>query len=81
MKLIVVNCEENDIVDIKCGGPRYLGFDFIVNDNEVEEMTNFIKDTLKENNTPLISIYSTETTSTNLWTKEKIKECIKEGYN
>ena len=26
---IAVDCVANDPVDIKCGGPEYLGFDFI----------------------------------------------------
>lgn len=27
---ISVNCVANDPVDIRCGGPNYLGFDFFV---------------------------------------------------
>ena len=35
---ICVECVANDPVDIRCGGPKYLGFDFPVKDTELEEM-------------------------------------------
>ena len=33
---ICVNCVPNDPVDIRCGGPNYLGFDFFVREEETE---------------------------------------------
>ena len=42
---IGVDCVENDPVDIRCGGPEYLGFDFFVL-------------TLSELRVPAINIYS-----------------------
>ena len=39
LKKIVVDCERNDPVDIRCGGPDYLGFDFYVKDEEVGYVT------------------------------------------
>lgn len=79
---IIVDCEDNDIVDIKCGGPRFLGYDFFVKTEEVEEVIDFIKEKLKENNQPLIRIFSTSgSEKAELWTKEKIEKCIKDGYN
>ena len=80
MKKIVIDCERNDIVDIKCGGPEYLGFDFFVEDENIDEMILFIKEELKKNNLPLISINYYDTNNTKIWTKEQISECIKEGY-
>ena len=42
---IVVDCEENDPVDINAGGPMGLGFDFYINDTDnIEEYKSFIKE-------------------------------------
>ena len=81
MYKIIVNCEENDIVDIKCGGPRFLGYDFFV-ENEPEDFIEFIKNSLKENKQPLLSIYSIneENSKAKIWSKEEILKCIKDGY-
>ena len=47
---IVVDCEENDPVDINAGGPMWLGFDFYINDTDnIEEYKSFIKEELKKN--------------------------------
>ena len=35
---IGVDCVANDPVDIRCGGPEYLGFDFNVREEETEDM-------------------------------------------
>jgi hypothetical protein len=35
-KYYSINCKENDRVDIRCGGPQFLGFDFHM-DSELEE--------------------------------------------
>lgn len=35
---ICVDCVKNDPVDISCGGPDYLGFDFYVQKDKVKEM-------------------------------------------
>ena len=80
MKKIVIDCERNDIVDIKCGGPEYLGFDFFVEDENIENIITFIKEELKKNSLPLISINYYDTNNTKVWTKEQISKCIKEGY-
>ena len=39
---ISVDCVANDPVDIRCGGPEYLGFDFNVRVEQTEEMKKFI---------------------------------------
>ena len=39
---IAVDCVHNDPVDIRCGGPLYLGFDFFVKKEETDEMIEYI---------------------------------------
>ena len=81
MTKIVVDCEENDIVDIRCGGPRILGYDFYVEDEEVKDLVKFIKEMLKKYNQPLMKIQTiSNVTSFYVWNKENIEKCIKEGY-
>ena len=79
---IVVDCEENDTVDINAGGPMWLGFDFYINDTDnIEEYKSFIKKELKKNNLPIDDIHSfNSSVVTKPWTKEMIAECIKKGY-
>lgn len=82
--IVEVNCVLNDPVDVRCGGPYYLGFDFFVKREETEDMINFIEATLNEFNVPLIGIcsYNREIEElNNIWTKEKIYDCIKNDAN
>ena len=75
-----VDCVVNDPVDIRCGGPEYLGFDFNVKENETEEMKKFIEMTLETFGIPLINLYHSKTNLIEekyVWTKEKIVEEIK----
>ena len=51
---ISVDCVANDPVDIRCGGPEYLGFDFNVRVEQTEEMKKFIAVTLEIFEIPLI---------------------------
>lgn len=79
---IKVDCKYNDDEDIKCGGPYCLGYDFYVNQNEVDDITDFIKDTCDEFNVPIIALYYDkeilyERDIEKVWTKEKIYKCIK----
>lgn len=82
MKKIVVDCERNDPVDIRCGGPNYLGFDFYVKDEEVKELKDVILRELSKNKIPCLSIYveDEERQNVKVWDEEQIIECIKEGY-
>ena len=76
-----VSCEHNDSVDIKCGGPVILGYNFIVSPDENQvEMIKFLENCIKKYDRPFMGI------STNiikdfpidkLWKKEKIEDCIK----
>ena len=54
--IVSVDCAHNDPVDIRCGGPEYLGFDFGVKTENVDEMIKFIQLTLEQFNVPCISI-------------------------
>ncbi len=81
--LYEVSCKENDIVDIRCGGPRILGYDFGVSpDNDKKEMIEHIKSCIKKYNRPFMGI-STRVVKNfpveNLWDKEKIETCIKKN--
>lgn len=44
---ISVDCVVNDPVDVRCGGPDFLGFDFFVRQEETDYMMQAIKITLK----------------------------------
>lgn len=76
---ISVNCTANDPVDIRCGGPKFLGFDFNVREDQASEMTKFIIMTLNELEVPLIDIETTGTIDVgeqDIWTKQRIVQEI-----
>ena len=81
---ISVDCVANDPVDIRAGGPYYLGFDFNVKEEETEEMKKFIAVTLETFEIPLINLY---TSGSNLieekqvWDKKRIVEEIQKDAN
>ena len=81
MKKIVVDCEYNDPVDIRCGGPRILGFDFYVNDESVDNIITHIKQELHHFGRPMmnISVFNAPENAV-ISTKAMISECIKDGY-
>ena len=77
---ISVDCIKNDIVDIRCGGPVFLGFDFFVKKDEVDSMIIFIAETLKEFDVPYINISPTKDVMierNKVFTKKAIVACIK----
>lgn len=78
---ISVDSVYNDPVDIRCGGPEYLGFDFFVRENEIKEMSTFIAESLNKYGVPLNGMYVVGDTyllgEEKVWTKERIDECIK----
>ena len=78
-----VNCEPNDSVDIRCGGPPYLGYGFFVADDiSQDEIISFIKQELKKNKQSFmsVSVSQKEVDEKVLWDKELISKCIKNGY-
>jgi len=78
---IGVDCAENDQQDIKCGGPQYLGYDFYISmEDNMSYIESQIKNSLKENSKPLVSISHDVIEDFNvndLWTLAKIEDCIK----
>jgi len=77
---IHVDCVANDPVDIRSGGPDFLGFDFNVKEAESEDMKKFISVTLDTLDVPLIRMYVGARTTLgekDVWTKERIVEAIK----
>lgn len=78
---ICADCVKNDPVDISCGGPDYLGFDFYVQKDKVKEMKDFVSTTLSVLEVPVVEIYigdETDVTPKTIWDKEGIFECIKD---
>lgn len=76
---ISVDCVVNDPVDVRCGGPAYLGFDFNVKEEQTEEMKKFIALTLEEFEVPLANMYVSGTidlSEKDVWTKERIIKSI-----
>ena len=85
IKHFQINCEENDSIDIKCGGAYILGYDFCIETDEdnIEAVKCFIVNTLKKYKQPLMSINvydMSESLKPRLWTLREIEKCIKEGY-
>lgn len=76
----IVNCEQNDLSDIRCGGPHFLGFDFYVDVEEDEDnMKEWLEKELHKNNKPCISIITSDVKLVKkLWTQEMMTQCIKE---
>lgn len=80
---ISVNCVENDPIDIKCGGPKYLGFDFYVREEEKDKMRIIICSSINEIGIPIESIFITNNIYKdveNVWYKEiEIRNQIKKN--
>lgn len=81
---VTINTEENDPVDIRCGGPMWLGYDFIVDaDENVKDLKKFIDNTFKKFNKYYSSVYvssgTEEVPKSSIWSHSKIEKCIKES--
>lgn len=78
---IEVDVKENDRVDIRCGGPQYLGFDFYVDaDEKPDAIRKFVQDCLKkEGINDYLHLFVDSTTSEvpHIWTRDQIIECIR----
>lgn len=84
MKLLKIDVDvaANDWDDIKYGGPRMLGFEFYVSDDiDRDEYEKMIRETLKKNNLPCLSIKFRDVPNIHTWTKEEIINCINENKN
>jgi len=81
--LLVVDCVRNNSVDIRCGGPQFLGYDFNVEKEKVEEMKAFIQQKINENNQSFIGISEElfrKSKKCNIWTKTDIEIAICKSY-
>ena len=81
--VISVSCKENDSVDINCGGPAMLGYDFGVSpDEDIEDWKKKIKGFIHKYHRPFIGIShhtQKDFPVEHLWSLERIEECIKEN--
>ncbi|MBQ8522784.1 MAG: hypothetical protein IJ458_03905 [Clostridia bacterium] len=78
---ISIDCQLNDSVDIQCGGPEYLGYDFYVKQVEVDKMISFIKKTFDKLSVPIVALYCDRNTlykkeSNKVWTEDRIYRCV-----
>ena len=77
-----VDCAYNDIVDIKCGGPPRLGFDFYIDaDLSQVKVTNWLKKALKAAGHDCLGVGALgtrEVQKKDLWTQKKIWKCMNE---
>jgi hypothetical protein len=81
---ISINTKENDSVDIKCGGPRFLGFDFKVQKSPgltIKSVSKMFESLLKELNISYLSLHVVEKDyiEPKWWTFKEIREEI-ENY-
>jgi hypothetical protein len=82
VKDVSVNVCENEPQDIRCGGPRFVGYDFAVcagvPDEEIEE---FIRASLKKHGRPCTSIHISSTRRAarrrDVWTRRRIEDEIR----
>ena len=55
-RVIKVDCIPNDPIDIKFGGPKYLGVDFFVKKTDAKMMMDYIRYMFHEYGIPFINI-------------------------
>tara|TARA_B100000614_G_scaffold262909_1_gene300634 strand:+ start:153916 stop:154203 length:288 start_codon:yes stop_codon:yes gene_type:complete len=84
-KRIVIDCERNDDVDIRCGGPAVLGFDFLVPfEEKTPDLRKWLQATLSKHDRPVMSISISRSkewvVKGRLWGKRRMEACIKSGY-
>ena len=76
---IGVDCIPNDPINISYGDPEYLGFDFDVAKDQVDDMMGFVEDVLDNYDVPFVKIYSYGNISLNesrIWSKDRIAATI-----
>lgn len=72
---VSIDCQKNDQVDYRCGGPLYLGFDFYIKD---KELISFIVDKLEKYNCPILKMVRSDSDVPAEWTKKLIEKEIKD---
>lgn len=81
--IISVDCEKNNSKDVMAGGPEYLGYDFVVKEEDVEEMRHKIAVLIKKQNQPLIRTYvkyNENIKAEHIWSLKEIETCVINGY-
>lgn len=89
---LMFDCVENDPVDVKAGGPAYLGFDFVIEvpDGPRHKAISFIADELqwimgqfKRHGVPTIKLvsYDFEETPLRVWTRPEIEAEIQRSVD
>lgn len=78
---IVIDCIPNDPVDIRCGGPEILGYDYFVKQEETISLIEVVEKTLEELNLPIMEIRVEDEgklrlTEKEVWTKERIIQSL-----
>ncbi len=76
---ISVDCVVNDPVDVRCGGPDFLGFDFFVRQEETDYMMQAIKIALEQFKVPLRNLNVVGIVNkkeSEVWTRNKIVRAI-----
>ena len=58
--IIDVDCYPNDDVDIRFGGPKFIGFEFYVRKKDKDVMKDYVTCMLHEYNIPIIGIRNTK---------------------
>lgn len=78
---VSANCLPNDPVDVRCGGPAFLGFDFIVLDEHAADATALIRRVLHEVNKPLAGLTCSSAgeaaDATKVWSLEQIEVALR----
>ena len=71
----------NDSVDIRCGGPATLGYDFYVEAAKVKSLEEHVKKCLRKYGRSWLNISSSKISfllpKNKVWTEKKIENCIK----
>lgn len=80
VRKISIDVAENDTVDIRCGGPYYLGFDFTVESKTLDYWRRFLtRMKKKRTDFPLFRVSISrpfDREGTGSWKPEKIEEEI-----
>jgi len=83
---IDISTEKNDIVDIKCGGPAYLGFDFYIDaDIPPAKIKKFLENEFRKHGYSFTIYippkrYSKWVREDNLWSFERISGYLDKWY-
>jgi hypothetical protein len=81
--IISICCDYNDEVDVRCGGPATVGYDFgVSSDEDIKEYKKLIEGWCRKYRRGFMGISTNinkEFPVKHLWYKERIEKCIKEN--